>query len=253
MRQCPVLTSRFACVLAGFALGLIFACVLHPSGHESRDTAEVVQEKVWSILEYLSKVPAGNWTGHVFTDLSGEFSLHSPENMTSVRLDVSNDTADAPCSVTCNWWEWCTGPGAESCESECHRKADCTMKPWFAAIELITLFILCPVACRSFGEYFHIDEWLFGPEEQRRRFRNRHKFETPGADSKLIDRTTSIVSFQHSDHEIQSQSCTICLEEFQLGLPVRRLPCRHMYHVACVDEWLSQCRICPVCKHDIIA
>lgn len=120
---------------------------------------------------------------------------------------------------------------------------------------------------RSFRDCFRIDEWLYGTREERREARNRAraemssvdapvKFEVPGADSETIERTTSIILYQKwgcdgAHCANSSSSCTVCLEDFQEGRLVRVLPCLHTYHVACIDEWLTESRICPVCKHDI--
>jgi len=42
------------------------------------------------------------------------------------------------------------------------------------------------------------------------------------------------------------QSCAICLEEFREAAVVRCLPCRHIYHKHCIDQWLSQNPRCPL-------
>ncbi|KAJ3035981.1 hypothetical protein HDV00_003275 [Rhizophlyctis rosea] len=45
--------------------------------------------------------------------------------------------------------------------------------------------------------------------------------------------------------------CAICLEDFQNGDEVRILLCKHEFHVACVDRWLTKRkRTCPICKQD---
>lgn len=44
------------------------------------------------------------------------------------------------------------------------------------------------------------------------------------------------------------QSCSICLEEFATDDSVRTLPCLHIFHLSCVDTWLSTNASCPVCK-----
>ncbi|KAI1301151.1 hypothetical protein EDD11_005775 [Mortierella claussenii] len=46
--------------------------------------------------------------------------------------------------------------------------------------------------------------------------------------------------------------CVICLEEFEDETELRVLPCRHEYHVACIDSWLTtRKKLCPICKRDI--
>lgn len=44
----------------------------------------------------------------------------------------------------------------------------------------------------------------------------------------------------------QAEACAICLEHFEQGDSVRRLPCKHIFHTCCIDEWLTRCsHICP--------
>ena len=49
-----------------------------------------------------------------------------------------------------------------------------------------------------------------------------------------------------------AQQCTICLEDFQLGQSVRTVPCFHSFHRECIDPWLEQRAVCPICKHSAI-
>ncbi|KZV78506.1 hypothetical protein EXIGLDRAFT_690018 [Exidia glandulosa HHB12029] len=46
--------------------------------------------------------------------------------------------------------------------------------------------------------------------------------------------------------------CAICLGDFERGDRVRILPCRHVFHLEEVDEWLiTRKKMCPVCKADV--
>ena len=49
------------------------------------------------------------------------------------------------------------------------------------------------------------------------------------------------------------EKCTICLCEYEEDEEVRRLPCMHLFHVQCVDQWLSTNKRCPICRVDIEA
>ena len=46
-------------------------------------------------------------------------------------------------------------------------------------------------------------------------------------------------------------TCSVCLEGAVAGGRMRCLPCRHKFHVDCIDEWLSQSKKCPVCNTDV--
>ncbi|KAA8910788.1 hypothetical protein FN846DRAFT_769671, partial [Sphaerosporella brunnea] len=52
------------------------------------------------------------------------------------------------------------------------------------------------------------------------------------------------------DDGYSQQSCSICLEDFVVdGTTVRELPCKHIYHPACIDGFLEQqSSLCPLCK-----
>ncbi|KAJ0265947.1 RING/U-box superfamily protein [Hirschfeldia incana] len=42
--------------------------------------------------------------------------------------------------------------------------------------------------------------------------------------------------------------CSICQEEYVDGDEVGTMPCEHMYHVSCVEQWLRMKNWCPICK-----
>ncbi|KAG0078349.1 hypothetical protein BGZ92_001492 [Podila epicladia] len=48
-----------------------------------------------------------------------------------------------------------------------------------------------------------------------------------------------------------AMSCVICLCEYEPDDLLRQMPCRHLFHKDCVDEWLKLKRTCPLCKFDI--
>lgn len=58
---------------------------------------------------------------------------------------------------------------------------------------------------------------------------------------------------EDEDEDNHMEKCTICLSEFEDGEDVRRLPCMHLFHIVCVDQWLGMNKKCPICRVDIEA
>uniref|UniRef100_A0A182W0F3 RING-type E3 ubiquitin transferase n=1 Tax=Anopheles minimus TaxID=112268 RepID=A0A182W0F3_9DIPT len=54
-----------------------------------------------------------------------------------------------------------------------------------------------------------------------------------------------------SETDEDSEKCTICLSQFEIDNDVRRLPCMHLFHKDCVDQWLVTNKHCPICRVDI--
>mmetsp|Transcript_1851 Transcript_1851/g.5582 ORF Transcript_1851/g.5582 Transcript_1851/m.5582 type:complete len:628 (+) Transcript_1851:128-2011(+) len=50
---------------------------------------------------------------------------------------------------------------------------------------------------------------------------------------------------------LDQTECMVCLCPFEEGERVRRLPCNHVFHTACVDEWLGRDAHCPLCRHSL--
>lgn len=45
-----------------------------------------------------------------------------------------------------------------------------------------------------------------------------------------------------------SSTCSVCLESYVEGESLKTLPCMHVFHTTCIDRWLMQRPVCPVCK-----
>jgi len=46
-------------------------------------------------------------------------------------------------------------------------------------------------------------------------------------------------------------TCCICLDEYECGDTLTRMPCRHDFHTDCIGPWLERNRSCPLCKQDV--
>lgn len=64
----------------------------------------------------------------------------------------------------------------------------------------------------------------------------------------------STLEEEHSQSHLyySAEECPICLGTFSEGERVRLLPCQHLFHQDCVDEWLIKIKkFCPSCRRDI--
>ncbi|KAK7276294.1 hypothetical protein RIF29_17433 [Crotalaria pallida] len=62
---------------------------------------------------------------------------------------------------------------------------------------------------------------------------------------KKEDTSNATGSMKASDDEL---TCSVCLEQVNVGDTLRSLPCLHQFHANCIDPWLRQQGTCPVCK-----
>ncbi|KAK5772469.1 NEP1-interacting 1 -like protein [Gossypium arboreum] len=60
----------------------------------------------------------------------------------------------------------------------------------------------------------------------------------------------------HSIERIKSREesyCSICIQGLKDGEMARNLPrCGHIFHLKCIDEWLSRQGTCPMCREDVL-
>uniref|UniRef100_A0A7C8YAZ2 RING-type domain-containing protein n=1 Tax=Opuntia streptacantha TaxID=393608 RepID=A0A7C8YAZ2_OPUST len=82
-------------------------------------------------------------------------------------------------------------------------------------------------------------------------------FDTGGAKGlpgDLVDKIPKIkiTSSNMVDASGERVSCSVCLQDLQIGETVRSLPqCHHMFHLPCIDKWLLGHGSCPLCRRDL--
>nr|XP_023899092.1 E3 ubiquitin-protein ligase SDIR1-like isoform X2 [Quercus suber] len=91
-----------------------------------------------------------------------------------------------------------------------------------------------------------------------------HKYRVAGSENHSSSRQQASSSsgpgetkqdFRKADGSIRGPddelTCSICLEQVNMGELVRSLPCLHQFHANCIDPWLRQQGTCPVCKFSV--
>ncbi|XP_006663191.1 E3 ubiquitin-protein ligase SIRP1-like [Oryza brachyantha] len=48
--------------------------------------------------------------------------------------------------------------------------------------------------------------------------------------------------------ETKEKTCAVCLEDFEEGERLKRMPCSHGFHASCISDWLRLSRLCPHCR-----
>jgi len=85
-------------------------------------------------------------------------------------------------------------------------------------------------------------------EEDRRVEEERIHLE---AGRKLVLQHLPSIKFSKSLEVKQSTNCAICLCEFEEEEKLKKLPCEHHFHGTCIDTWIMQQSVCPLCKGNV--
>jgi hypothetical protein len=52
-------------------------------------------------------------------------------------------------------------------------------------------------------------------------------------------------------NKLDEKKCVICLEYFVNGDVLTTIPCFHVFHPKCINEWFKNKNTCPICKTKI--
>ncbi|KAJ6841910.1 E3 ubiquitin-protein ligase RING1-like [Iris pallida] len=72
------------------------------------------------------------------------------------------------------------------------------------------------------------------------------RYGTPPAKQEAVDAMPTV-----EVHE--NLNCSVCLEDFEIGMGAREMPCKHKFHSGCILPWLELHSSCPVCRFQIPA
>ncbi|XP_061644538.1 E3 ubiquitin-protein ligase RNF130 isoform X2 [Phyllopteryx taeniolatus] len=113
----------------------------------------------------------------------------------------------------------------------------------FVSISFIVLMIISS----AWLVFYFIQKIRYGGAP--RRGHRRLGDEAKKAIGKLTTRT---VKKGDKETDPDFNHCAVCIEAYQLNDVVRILPCKHVFHKACVDPWLHEHCTCPMCKLNIL-
>ncbi|CAG8546264.1 2253_t:CDS:2 [Diversispora eburnea] len=84
------------------------------------------------------------------------------------------------------------------------------------------------------------------------RIRQRQRRKQDIAPQQVVGNLPTKIFFESKRQENDPQECCICLEDYVDEDELRIMPCKHEFHVACIDSWLTtRKKFCPICKRDI--
>ncbi|KAJ4958923.1 hypothetical protein NE237_026034 [Protea cynaroides] len=53
---------------------------------------------------------------------------------------------------------------------------------------------------------------------------------------------------EFDDNIEEEETCMICMDEFERGIEIAKLPCSHFFHSKCILKWLKNKNSCPLCR-----
>ncbi|KAG6607540.1 RING-H2 finger protein ATL7 [Cucurbita argyrosperma subsp. argyrosperma] len=53
---------------------------------------------------------------------------------------------------------------------------------------------------------------------------------------------------------VTDTQCSVCLGEYKTEDKLQKIPsCGHVFHLECIDHWLSNHTTCPLCRHSVLS
>jgi E3 ubiquitin-protein ligase RNF115/126 len=70
-------------------------------------------------------------------------------------------------------------------------------------------------------------------------------------DEGLLEYIPEIKICNDSKIPADKKDCVICLEPLKVGDVAIMLACAHLFHKACILDWLRINNLCPICKYKV--
>ncbi|KAI4373139.1 hypothetical protein MLD38_011298 [Melastoma candidum] len=77
-----------------------------------------------------------------------------------------------------------------------------------------------------------------------------NRYGTPPASKSAVE-NLPMVTVSEELTKSENNQCAICQDYFEIGMEVKQMPCKHVYHPDCLLPWLELHNSCPVCRHEL--
>ncbi|CAH8390664.1 unnamed protein product [Eruca vesicaria subsp. sativa] len=75
---------------------------------------------------------------------------------------------------------------------------------------------------------------------------DHNRYGTPPAQKDAVEALASV----KIEEEARLQ-CSVCLDDFEIGVEAKEMPCKHRFHGECLLPWLELHCSCPVCRYEL--
>lgn len=107
-----------------------------------------------------------------------------------------------------------------------------------------------------------IDRWVGGPDDVEKNEENniqndnqnillQKSIRKKNKDYETIIKFLPIWEITENKKRDNNNNCVVCLYEFKIGERISTLPCLHIFHCDCINNWLKNELTCPVCKFEV--
>lgn len=75
-----------------------------------------------------------------------------------------------------------------------------------------------------------------------------HLINKPALIRRLTRMTEADLAFSRARH-----NCVICQDRIVAQEKLRVLPCKHAFHLPCIDKWFETSYECPICRFSLLS
>ena len=69
--------------------------------------------------------------------------------------------------------------------------------------------------------------------------------------SKAAIETLQTLKYEGVQGKVKEKGCSICFDDFVVGMEVKSMPCSHVFHGGCIGRWLEISHVCPLCRFEM--